>query len=357
MNLPENNDLDISKLAGVFNSTSATYKYYWFISIIEACEQGIEIVDKKELFSRMLANAWYTVNYFQVSFGSQDLIQQSIKAIAEIEQVPVQIKKEVLFRLLTNSKNPLTNNLLRHFDKNVPHWFLTPWITRGKGQSDSSYRKSIYAASQNFENQSLYSLFPDRIEINPQWLEYLQKNARILKDYSYWNLSNFLQVRNPNIPDITGKLIKPPLRNSLLNQRKNYWDIVLNELGAVDCIYTEKKLTSSSYALDHFVPHAFVSHDLIWNLAPIDTTFNSVKSSKLPNMELHFDRFYKLQKSAFEVMVHHQPHSKLMEEYMHLFGTEHIAFNFDYARFRGTIAPLLAIAANNGFEYLQDNLA
>lgn len=35
MALPQNNRLPISSLAGIFNSTSATYKYYWFVAILD----------------------------------------------------------------------------------------------------------------------------------------------------------------------------------------------------------------------------------------------------------------------------------------------------------------------------------
>ena len=51
MNLPISNNLPINKLASVFGSTSATYKFYWLIALIELVEEGnIEIVDSlKEL--------------------------------------------------------------------------------------------------------------------------------------------------------------------------------------------------------------------------------------------------------------------------------------------------------------------
>lgn len=353
MNLPYSSGLDVSKLAAVFNNTSATYKYYWLLSIIEACEEGGTEILKRELFARMISNAWYTVNYFHVSFGTQDLIQNAIRTIAETESIPVNTRKELLVKTLLDSQNNTTHSLLKHFDKNVPHWFLTPWIVRDRGENDSAYRNKIYDQSRDFANQALYALYPDRVEINPAWTLYLRDNARILKDYCYWNLSMFLQVRNPNVPNIPGKLIKPPLRASLVRQRKQFWDIVLNELGSVACIYTDTNLTAERYALDHFVPHAFVSHDLIWNLAPIDVAFNTVKSDKLPSMELHFDRFYQVQKSAFEIVTHHNPKSKLAEDYMYLFSRVDDSINFEYGKFKDIISPLIAIAANNGFQYLK----
>lgn len=352
MELPYASNLNIGKLSGVFNNTSATYKFYWLLSILEACEEGKTDISKKELFARMLGNAWYTVNYFHVSFGSQDLIQRAIHTITATENIPVNIRKENLLQILLNTQNPNTVNLLKHFDKNVPHWFLTPWISRNRGENDNSYKNRIYKESQQFSNQMPYALFSDSITINPVWISYLQTNSRILKDYCYWNLSLFLQVRNPNVPNIPGKLIKPPLRNTLVKRRSHYWDIAINELDGVDCIFTNTRLTTGKYALDHFVPHAFVSHDLIWNLVPIDTTFNSVKSDKLPSMDLHFDGFYSLQKSAFEMISHHSPKSKLLEEYWYLFPSDNDRISFEYQKFRDVIAPLIAIAANNGFQYI-----
>ena len=62
----------ISKLSSYFRNTSATYKYYWLLAINESIEAGKDGIPKKELFARMIANSWFTVNYFHVSFGKQE---------------------------------------------------------------------------------------------------------------------------------------------------------------------------------------------------------------------------------------------------------------------------------------------
>jgi hypothetical protein len=81
-------------------------------------------------------------------------------------------------------------------------------------------------------------LHEETIEINPEWRNYLTANTKILKDFCFWNLALYLQSKNPNVPDIPNKLIKPALRNSLTKQRTQFWDLVLRELGSVRCIYT-----------------------------------------------------------------------------------------------------------------------
>lgn len=350
MNLPHSNALPVSKLAASFGNTSATYKFYWLLAILELVEEGQLTIPKRHLFARMIGNAWYTVNYFHVSFGKQDLIQQAVQSILQQERLTIDTKKPLLLSVLENSELKTTQQTLYHFNKNVPHWFLSPWFSKVTGENDVAYRKRIYASSQVFENDCLYALYDDHVVIDPNWVAYLKANARILKDFIYWNLTLFLQTRNPNVPDIANKLIRPPFRGSLTNQRKNYWDIVFKELGTVDCIFTNTALAIDRYALDHFVPHAFVSHNLIWNLIPIDTSFNSTKSDKLPNMETHFDGFYNLQKTAFEIMYHHSPKSKMLEDYLTIYPD--LNSGFDYHKYKENIQPLVTIAYNNGFGYL-----
>jgi hypothetical protein len=348
MNLPYFENLPINKLSSVFANTSATYKFYWFLAILELVEEGNTNIEKRRLFSRMISNAWYTVNYFHVSFGKQDLIQDSVRAIIQIENLTINENKSTINTVLENTNKTETIKILNHFDKNVPHWFISSWF--------SGNRNEIYSLSQNFDHGCLYRLEKDFIEINPIWISYLQSNAKILKDFCFWNLSLFLQKRNLNVPDITNKISKSITRNSLVKQTNEYWKLVFNELGSIDCIFTNNRLVfdEKKYVLDHFVPHAFVSHDLIWNLIPIDKTFNSSKRDKLPSVNKYFDKFYNLQKTAFEIVKTHNVKNKYIEEYLSIFPDLEDNYEFDYQRFKETIQPLITIASNNGFSYLKD---
>lgn len=344
MNLPFSNELPINLLAACFNKTSATYKYYWFISILQLIEDGKFNISKVELFSKMISNAWYTVNYFHVSFGKQDLIQETIKSVREIENISIDENQKSVFNKLSSSKNNITQKQLWHFNKNVPHWFLSPWFL-GKNKSE------IYQASKSFSEKCLYALHDENIEINPLWHNYLTINIRVLKDFCYWNLSLFLQSKNPNVPDIPNKLIKPPVRNNLNNQRTKFWDLVLRELGYVECIYTGERLIVGNYAVEHFIPYNFVSHDLIWNLIPSNKRFNSVKSDKLPVIDKYFDGFYSLQEKAVEIIKDKTPDNKFLQDYLTVFPDLDSSFNKE--KFREIIQPLITIASNNGFEFLK----
>ena len=342
MHLPLHKDLPVQHLAACFNKTSATYKYYWLLAVLEEVELGNQTVQKRNLFARMIALAWYTVHYFHISFGKQDLIQEAVRLLKDIEHIPIDEKLQVIIERLSKSTGVETQKQLHHFNKNVPHWFLSPWFPKKNQQA-------IYRASQSFEEKCLYALYEDRIEVHSEWMPYLVANARVLKDYCYWNLCVYLQAKNPNVPDIPNKLIKPPYRNSLSAQRTAFWDPVLRELDTVPCIYTGTALKVGNYAVEHFIPYNFVSHDLIWNLIPAEKSFNSAKGDKLPPLDKYFDAFYALQASAVEIIRVKAPKNKFLEDYLTIFPDLEAISS---VRFRERIQPLITIASNNGFEFL-----
>ncbi|MDP2175572.1 MAG: HNH endonuclease domain-containing protein [Bacteroidota bacterium] len=346
MNLPQSSNINANILASCFKNTVATYKFYWLLAIVESVEEGKVKIPKIELFSKMISSAWYTVNYFKISFGVQDELHNKTILIKELENLTIDIDKIKLLKKIGNPSNKQTTKELDHFDKNVPHWFLSPWFNQ-------SSKNEIYIRSQKFENNCLYALFREEIIINPHWIVYLTENAKIIKDFCFWNLSLFLQSKNPNVPDIPNKLIKPIIRNSLTKQTNDFWKIVFEKERFINCIFTEKPLRfeDKNFALDHYVPHAFVSHDLIWNLAPIDKGFNNRKSDRLPFKEIHFERFFQLQEKAFQINKTFKPNSKYMEEYLTIFSN---LDNFNKERFKEVILPLITIASNNGFSYLKD---
>jgi len=347
MNLPVHEDLPVNLLAACFNKTSATYKFYWFLSILNRAEQGEVNVSKRHLFAEMISHSWFTVNYFHVSFGKQDKLQQAIENVKLLENLTIDAHRNDIFKRLVATENRSTMKELWYFNAEVPHRFLSPWF-----KADDI--NLAYQYSQSFTGNCIYAVHKEHIEINPLWLPYLTTNSGILKAFCYWNLSLYLQNKNPNVPDIPNKLIKTPIRKSLIEQRK-FWDIVIGELGSVNCIYTNSNLKIGTYAVEHFIPHAFVSHDLIWNLIPADKSFNSSKSDKLPLLDEHFDKFFNLQRDAVEIIKQKAPKNKFLEDYLTLFPLFE-SEQLERDKFLEQLQPLITIARNNGFEYLSRTL-
>lgn len=69
-------------------------------------------------------------------------------------------------------------------------------------------------------------------------------------------------------------------------------------------------------------------------------------------MDSHFDSFFTVQKTAFEIIKHYNPKNKLLEEYISLFPDLSGVREFKYHRFKENIQPLITMAHNNGFGYL-----
>lgn len=340
--LPSNEHLPIGKLVASFNNTTATYKFYWLLSILEQVEKGKTLIAKKELFAGMISHAWYTVNYFHVSFGKFDLLGEHIHTLKDLEQISVSESRASIQETLRESTNRQTNQLLMHFDRNVPHRFLSPWFPGAE-------KNEVYIRSNDPKELSIYALDKEFIAINLLWANYLISNAALIRDFCYWRLALYLQAKNPNVPDIPNKLIKLAQRNSLTKQR-NYWDKVIHETGGIHCIYTNEPLLSGNYAVEHFIPYSFVSHDLIWNLVPANPTFNSIKGDKLPRLEKYFDPFFDLQKRSVELMKEKEPRNPLLEDYLSIFPDLDISISRE--KYYEHLQPLITIAANNGFEYL-----
>lgn len=347
--LPHDNNIDTRILAQIFNNTVATYKFYWFVSILDlVVKDGKRKISFWEIIICIIAEAWYPIHYFRISFGKSDSLYVQIVKIQTLLDIPIDVDKEVLKRkIIANIENTEIKSLLRVFALNVPYRFLSPWI---KYTSD----KEVVDRSKRFENNCLYAINGESVEINPIWISYLNEHYLIMRDFTFWNLTLFLQKRNPNVPDLSSKLIKPIQRNSLIKQR-NFWDqyIVIN--GSIECIYTAKRLIKREYDLDHFVPWSFVSHNLLWNLLPADGGINSSKSNNLPELSLYLKPFVKIHKSAIETIYNVNPSNKLLEDYLTLYYSipdfVHLSDEEFYDIFKNTLSPLVQIAENMGFKY------
>ena len=352
MQIPQSQILTTRHLNRVFDKTVATYKFYWFLGILDLfVKQGKTKMNVWEIMISMVANAWYPVNYFRLSFGKSESLYEAILALQRENNIPINIGiKDLIILLQALTQRPEIRKQLNFLQLNVPFRFLRPWI-------DTSDDREMVKRSQTFENGCLYKLEKENgtlwIELNPIWLTYLQENYDILSSFAYWGLTNFLQVRNPNVPNIPNKLIKKEERNSLSAQRK-FWNTAINAGLEVRCLYTNKLLVEREYDLDHFIPWSFVSHDLLWNLMPADSSINSSKSNKLPDLNLYLPKLAEAHQAALRINLEKGKQDKLLEAYLSLGFTPQEIVQMNQERlldcFSQTFTPMNQIALNMGFE-------
>lgn len=91
--LPYSESLSTSFMNRVFDTTTATYKFYWLLALLD-----MYVKEKKsemralDIASRMVAYAWYPIEYFRLSFGKGDSMSQIIPNIAELTGITVDDK-------------------------------------------------------------------------------------------------------------------------------------------------------------------------------------------------------------------------------------------------------------------------
>ncbi len=354
MELPSDRKLDTRKLSQIYDYTVATYKFYWFVSILDiVVNERRRHITFWEIIAGMIANAWYPIHYFKLSFGKSDSLYQQIITLQSELKIPIDAAKgDIKRKILNDTDIPYVKSLLRVFTQNVPYRFLSPWIRH-------TTNEDVERLSQSFTYDCFYAIRGETIEINPVWMDYLVENYPLLRDFSFWNLTTFLQKRNPNVPDLPSKLVKPIQRDSLTKQRR-FWDTFIDLSGSVNCIYTNKFLHKKEYDLDHFVPWSFVSHNLLWNLLPVDSGINSSKSNNLPLLDVYLRPYAQLHHLALSKLYHQNPGNALLEDYLTVYHSlpELITLTDDdfYEVFQHTFSPLVQIAENMGFRYWQNQL-
>lgn len=293
LSLPASKSASVSKLIQIFDNTTSSYKYLFFLSLLDLAGDSTVIgnppLQTRTVVEGSLAIAWYSHSYFRLSFGRQDLIGKVLSETSmplfdtETKLSPLDIRTvhEAIHRHLSS----------RNYGK-ISRWvqfrLLTPWFRdKLKGLKDQAKNKLIAQLSRTqFDRRTpLYRLVNDmgsQLQIHPSWMKYIQRNYVPLRDWARWQWLQYMQARNSFVPNVAGKLLPPTERASLAKQRK-FWTRIIQH-SEVRCIFTGRRLSSLD-ALDHFLPWSFVLHDRMWNLAPITSETNSAKRDNLPALD------------------------------------------------------------------------
>ena len=153
-------------------------KYFWFLSILQIHAKTEELrIDVWNIVIRMIANAWYPIHYFRLSFGKSDSLFNIVIELQKITGIPIDADVETICASLRDRLEDIrAKNRLRILTFNVPYRFLRPWI-------NTSDDKEMVIRSQTLENGCLYALYKDDAEfyimLNPEWNLYLHNHYNI----------------------------------------------------------------------------------------------------------------------------------------------------------------------------------
>ena len=90
-------------LGHVFRSVDTTYKFYWFLSVLEKAktsDRGQDLtIFVSDLGREMIVQAWHTRRFFKLWFGHQDRLQTVIDNLADASNLPGNASSEDIRRL------------------------------------------------------------------------------------------------------------------------------------------------------------------------------------------------------------------------------------------------------------------
>lgn len=327
--LPTYQNLRVQQLSRVFENTTNSYKFYWFWSLLEQA-QANTIIYFEELILDMVALSWHTVAQYKLSLGISDQLPVIIEQLLQLGDLKEHSTRQEVKKYLidcSHKKNPSPAEkevlqALKKLQNYVPFRFISPFFA-GLPKSRKHYAIAEKSRTQFTvaEKTAPYKINlatskkePRSITIHPQWQEYLQLHHKILQEFCWWNFSQYLQSRNPNVPNINSKILPPNLLKRDLKTAKKFWKAVLTTT-SLPCLYTQQPL-QASWSIDHFVPWTFVLHDQLWNLLPTPNPINSSKSNTLPHSN-YWEPFARLHYQAVQAC----PSAKLLEDYALLYRT------------------------------------
>jgi len=324
------------------------------LSIVELCiKKDRKEITFEEIVILTISKLWYPVNYFKLSFGKIDQCSKFVKQIQLKYNLEDNISQPDLFDfLIKNNDSDLLVNITKELTRYVPFRFIRPWYSeQTRGLKDSYVNNKILELQ---DGAAPYNINVDlkKIILNESWFNWIQKNYKLIKSYTYFELIKYLEKENPNTANLSKKLEKPSKRK--LYTSTKYWkSFIVKEPSHNDVFENKSLLELKELSIDHFLPWSFVAHDLIWNLHPVERNINSSKNNFLPSI-VYFDKFYSLQYNFCKFLIGENFH-KPLENYYILFNCSFDNLNdlskeqFVY-RMENYYSPQIEIAKNMGFE-------
>jgi HNH endonuclease len=301
--LPPSGRVDVRVLSRLFDHVSTSYKFLFFLALLDACEKRLFVspieIPIDELLVDMLVLAWYPHVYFKLSFGWQD------KVARELDSMPVSSFDGTKFAPWDKDRVRARINLspnARNLVQFVPYRLIRPFFPSIKTTRDHLINGMVKEAAAEYFVQAkpLYKISADDrvLTMHPDWLDYLKENLRFVRGWASWHYLQYMQKVNPMVPSLATKLFPPAQRESLKEQTE-FWNIVAAN-SDLRCLYSGERIQPGAFEVDHFLPWSFVVHNELWNLVPAIASANGAKSDRLPD-EGYVAQFIHTQRSALLV--------------------------------------------------------
>jgi hypothetical protein len=316
------NSLDIEGFSRMMKDPSYCYKFYWLEAIVQLISEDKTQATYDEIINEMISNAWYSVLEFHLHlsglFGDgiiKDNLEKAVLRLRELSVLPNNASKvEIKNKLVEYAEDKELRKYKMELTKNVPYKALSGFANRGAEKIDLNTSAGRMMAYYNKLSQSeilLPYIFNDDsglnrvITFNEGWIQMIQDNTVTIIGWIQLEKIKWLQNNNPEVPGLVYKMAPMDEKLRKLNNVRKLWEAVLDIQPIID-VFKAEAIDRTKYDVDHFIPWSFVMNDELWNLMPMDSSWNSKKSNKLPQWDLFFGKFADNQYILYELL-HSKP--------------------------------------------------
>lgn len=346
-------DSKLTIFLNILEKTTNSYKFIFLLSLLDQLKEfNFEKKDYKidDLIILMLSKAWYPAFYFKLNHGKQD---QIYKYLAEIEIDGN--TNQSLSEIFTKIKKQISKTTLARLQRHVVFRLLRPFFDKEmKGMKDQKINSFIITLSNNFFDSKsiLYRIDTkhNQIHLHQYWIKTIQENYVFIRSWVLHEYNKYLQKHNPISLSIVNKLEPPKKRINIPPEIRKLWVNFINN-SKTFCIFTNGEI-KDNFDIDHYLPWSFVTHNEIWNLIPISSSFNRSKSNMLPN-EKTLIKFIDLQYRFFCFLEKNNTTSsrKQLDVYFSVLNFEHAVVtekNFQH-KMKELFGPMFKQAQSMGF--------
>ncbi len=317
------NTLDIEAFSRMLKDPSFCYKFFWLEAIVQLISENKESASYDEIINKMICNAWYPVLEYHIHLSGlygenliiKDNLERAVLRLQELSGLPNSASKiDICNALMKYEKDKELHKYKIDVTKNVPYRALASFVQHASNpiSLDNSYGRMIaYYNRLNETEISLPYIFTDaaglkrKLIFQEGWIPMIQDNAVTILSWIQLEKIKWLQNNNPEVPGLVYKITPSEEKSRKLRAVRNLWDAVL-EISPIKEVFKNAVVDRENYDIDHFIPWSFVMNDELWNLMPMDSSWNSKKSNKLPIWDTFFERFANNQYILYD-MIYSKP--------------------------------------------------
>jgi hypothetical protein len=133
--VPRHRSLRTQALNRVFDNAAASYKFFWFLSILELSRTSHGQLSLQEIFVEMGAQAWHPVNLFRLSFETKNVDEKCVDQLQGVLREIAAKEAELSDGLRPNSSLMEIRERLHGYIRElgflgdlVPMRFLSPFV-------------------------------------------------------------------------------------------------------------------------------------------------------------------------------------------------------------------------------------